>query len=61
MAEGSYLFVNKTLVEAVAVLVLLSFDTGRIAGLDRLWRERRRSPSHVLAAEGRAVQQGSGT
>jgi thiosulfate dehydrogenase [quinone] large subunit len=41
--EGNYLFVNKTLIEGVAVLALLSFDTGRIAGLDRLWRERRRA------------------
>ena len=55
MAEGSYLLVNKTLVEGVAVLVLFAFDTGRIAGLDRLWRERRRTASPVL------VQQGSGT
>jgi thiosulfate dehydrogenase (quinone) large subunit len=61
MAEGSYLLVNKTLVEGAAVLALLSFDTGRIAGLDRLWRERRRASSSILAAEGRAVQQGSGT
>src|SRR3954465_10137313 len=60
MAEGSYLLVNKTLVEGMAVLVLFSFDTGRIAGLDRLWRERRRAPSPVLAAEGRAVQQPQG-
>lgn len=35
-AEGAYLLVNKTLVEAGAVLVLLAFDTGRIAGLDLL-------------------------
>jgi thiosulfate dehydrogenase [quinone] large subunit len=35
-AEGAYLFVNKNLVEAGAVLVLLSFPTGRIAGLDLL-------------------------
>lgn len=34
--EGAYLFVNKNLVEASAVLVLLVFGTGRIAGLDRL-------------------------
>ena len=40
-AEGAYLIVNKNLVEAAAVLVLLSFGTGRIAGLDLL-RERRR-------------------
>lgn len=38
-AEGAYLLVNKNLVEAAAVLVLLSFGTGRIAGLD-LWRKR---------------------
>jgi thiosulfate dehydrogenase (quinone) large subunit len=35
-AEGTYLFVNKTLVELVAVLVVLSFRTGTIAGLDLL-------------------------
>lgn len=40
-AEGTYLIVNKTLIEAVAVMVLLAFDTGRIAGLDLL-RSRNR-------------------
>jgi thiosulfate dehydrogenase (quinone) large subunit len=39
-AEGTYLIVNKTLIEGLAVLALLAFDTGRIAGLDRLWAER---------------------
>jgi thiosulfate dehydrogenase (quinone) large subunit len=39
-AEGTYLVVNKTLIEALAVLALMSFDTGKIAGLDRLWAER---------------------
>jgi thiosulfate dehydrogenase (quinone) large subunit len=34
--EGAYLFVNKNLIEGAAVLVLLVFRTGRIAGLDRL-------------------------
>ena len=42
-AEGTYLIVNKTLIEAIAVLVLLAFDTGRIAGLDLLLRKRRSS------------------
>ena len=42
-AEGTYLIVNKTLIEAFAVLVLLVFDTGRIAGLDLLLRRRRPS------------------
>jgi thiosulfate dehydrogenase [quinone] large subunit len=44
-AEGAYLFVNKTLIEAVAVLALYAFDTGRIAGLDRFWHDRRQSAS----------------
>ena len=39
-AEGTYLIVNKTLIEAVAVIVLLVFDTGRMAGLDLLWKRR---------------------
>lgn len=39
-AEGTYLLVNKTLVEWGAVFVLLVFRTGRLAGLDRLWRSR---------------------
>jgi thiosulfate dehydrogenase [quinone] large subunit len=62
-AEGSYLLVNKTLIEGLAVLVVLSFDTGRIAGLDRLWRDRRStSPlAAVPAADRRVVGQGSGT
>jgi thiosulfate dehydrogenase (quinone) large subunit len=40
-AEGTYLIVNKNLVETAAVLVLLSFRTGMIAGLDKLWSARR--------------------
>ena len=39
--EGTYLIVNKTLIEAAAVVVLLVFDTGAIAGLDLLLRGRR--------------------
>ncbi len=35
-AEGTYLLVNKNLVEAAAVLVLIAFQTGAIAGLDLL-------------------------
>ena len=42
--EGAYLFVNKNLVEAGGLLVLLSFGTGRIAGLDLL-RAARRAPA----------------
>ena len=61
-AEGNYLFVNKTLIEGVAVLVLLAFDTGRIAGLDRLWRDRRSSHLAAVPADRiseRTVGQGS--
>ena len=35
-AEGTYLLVNKNLIEACAVVVLWAFRTGSIAGLDRL-------------------------
>ena len=35
-AEGSYLFVNKVLIEMVAMLVLLAFPTSHLVGLDRL-------------------------
>ena len=41
-AEGTYLIVNKNLIEAAAVLVLLAFRTGRIAGLDLYWADRSR-------------------
>lgn len=38
-SEGAYLLVNKTLIEGVAVCVLLAFNTGAIAGLDLLMRK----------------------
>ena len=40
-SEGTYLIVNKNLIEAGAVLVLLSFRTGYIAGFDHYWISRR--------------------
>ena len=43
-AEGSYLIVNKNLIELIAVLALMSFRTGWIAGLDRLWLTRSGAP-----------------
>jgi thiosulfate dehydrogenase [quinone] large subunit len=43
--EGTYLIVNKTLIEAIAVLVLFVFDTGRIAGLDMLLSRKKRERS----------------
>ena len=42
-SEGTYLVVNKTLIEAAAVFVLLVFDTGAIAGLDLLLRRRKKA------------------
>jgi thiosulfate dehydrogenase [quinone] large subunit len=39
-AEGTYLFVNKNLVELSAVFVVLAFRTGEIAGIDLLMRGR---------------------
>ena len=51
-SEGTYLFVNKNLVEACAVLVLLAFRTGTIAGIDRVWMRSR--PSRVQAREAAA-------
>jgi len=37
-AEGSYLIINKTLIELCALLVTLFFPTGHLVGLDRLLR-----------------------
>ena len=41
--EGTYLIVNKTLIEAAAVLVLIAFDTSKLAGLDLFLQRRSRS------------------
>jgi thiosulfate dehydrogenase (quinone) large subunit len=60
-AEGNYLIVNKTLIEGVAVLVLAAFDTGQIAGLDRLWRRKRYVAPVLPTADRHAVGQGSET
>ena len=35
-SEGSYLLVNKTLIEMVAMIVLVYFPTGKYIGIDRL-------------------------
>lgn len=48
-AEGTYLIVNKTLIEAIAVAVLFFFDTGRIAGLDLLFKKRVKKEKVVVA------------
>jgi thiosulfate dehydrogenase [quinone] large subunit len=48
--EGNYLLVNKNLVEAAAVAVLLAFRTGRIAGLDLLLARPRAGGAPVAEA-----------
>jgi thiosulfate dehydrogenase [quinone] large subunit len=58
-AEGNYLFVNKNLVEAGAVLVLLVFRTGRIAGLDLLRADRRRRNAGAAAGAAAAPEAAS--
>ena len=59
--EGTYLIVNKTLIEAAAVAVLLAFNTGAIAGLDLFLAGRRRrraavSDDNVALADAGAVK-----
>ena len=52
-SEGAYLIVNKTLIEAAAVAVLLIFNTGAIAGLDLFWwrvRNKANREEHNLSA-----------
>jgi thiosulfate dehydrogenase (quinone) large subunit len=45
--EGNYLLVNKNLVEAAAVFVVLVFRTGRIAGLDLILARPRAATAPV--------------
>lgn len=49
-SEGSYLIVNKTLIEAAAVAALLAFNTGAVAGLDLLFADRKEQPTANLSA-----------
>jgi len=48
-AEGSYLIVNKLLVELAALLVVVAFPTARRVGLQRLWKK-----SELMAEAGEA-------
>ncbi len=50
-AEGTYLLVNKTLIEGAAVCVLLAFKTGAIAGLDLLLANRKERKAFKLESE----------
>ncbi|MEM7655449.1 MAG: DoxX family membrane protein [Bacteroidota bacterium] len=53
-SEGSYLWVNKNLIEIVALVVLLLFPTSQIVGLDRFLRRNRAETS---AVEAEAIQE----
>ena len=44
--EGSYLLVNKNLIEIIALLLLIAFPSSRIIGLDRLIRRSKNEPVH---------------
>ena len=46
-SEGSYLLVNKNLIEFVAIWVLYLFPTGRIIGIDRLLFRKKESESYI--------------
>ena len=48
--EGTYLLVNKNLIEASAVIVLIAFRTGEIAGIDAAWPRRRATVTQPLAS-----------
>jgi thiosulfate dehydrogenase [quinone] large subunit len=48
-SEGSYLVVNKVLIELVALLVLLAFGAGREWGLDGLLAKRRGTEARAQA------------
>lgn len=48
--EGHYLFVNRNLIELIAVLVLMAAPTGRWAGLD-FWIGRRNRLLHKIASK----------
>lgn len=52
-AEGNYLLVNKNLIEAAAVAVVLVFRTGRIAGLDLVRARARAQPMPPVAEAAR--------
>jgi len=44
-AEGTYLLVNKNLIELIAVMTIFAFRTGAIAGLDQLLMRYRSRPA----------------
>jgi thiosulfate dehydrogenase [quinone] large subunit len=58
-SEGTYLLVSKTLIELLAVLVLIVFRTGRIAGLDLVvgrWRRPRQETTSAAQVDAGAAR-----
>jgi thiosulfate dehydrogenase [quinone] large subunit len=51
-AEGTYLFVNKNLIELIAAAAVMASRTGRIAGLDQLWLAKTRVGIASVDAQG---------
>ena len=56
-SEGSYLWVNKNLIELVALGVVMVFPTGNILGLDRFFRRKEATQSTVNNASGTTASQ----
>ncbi len=50
--EGSYMIVNKTLIELTALVVLLAYPTSTLIGLDRLIFWKKESREMLTLAEG---------
>lgn len=48
-SEGSYLFINKNLIELAAMYVLFIFPSSHIVGLDRFFRKNRKLTSTNVA------------
>jgi thiosulfate dehydrogenase (quinone) large subunit len=55
--EGTYLIVNKTLIEGAAVGVLLVFNTGAIAGLDMFLARWKSARSIVVPRRGEKIDE----
>lgn len=52
--EGSYLLVNKNLIEIAAMIVLLYFPSSHIVGLDRFWNRKKAAPASSTSS-GQAI------
>ncbi|GAB4417438.1 MAG: hypothetical protein OHK0039_27790 [Bacteroidia bacterium] len=53
-SEGSYLWVNKNLIEVFALAVLLVFPTSHLIGLERFFRREKTAPQSAPAVRERA-------